>query len=44
MIKPDFERIYYKRAHSYTFELKGASHSVYESRPKKVAAQIEEAA
>jgi hypothetical protein len=34
----------YKRAHSHTIELEGASHSVYESRPKEVAALIEQAA
>ncbi len=44
IINPDLERMYYARAHSHTTELKGASHSVYESRPKEVAAVIEEAA
>jgi pimeloyl-ACP methyl ester carboxylesterase len=44
IINPDLERMYYVRAHSHTTELKGASHSVYESRPKEVAAIIEEAA
>jgi hypothetical protein len=31
-------------AHSHVVEVKGASHSVYESRPKEVAALIEQAA
>ncbi len=44
IINPDLERWYYARAHSHTIELEGASHSVYESRPKEVAALIEEAA
>ena len=44
IINPDLERWYYARAHSHTKELEGASHSVYESRPKEVSAVIEEAA
>ena len=44
MINPDLERMYAKRAHSTTIEVQGASHSVYESHPKEVAALIEEAA
>jgi pimeloyl-ACP methyl ester carboxylesterase len=44
IINPDLERMYYARAHSHTTEIKGASHSVYESRPKEVAALIEQAA
>jgi hypothetical protein len=44
IINPDLERMYYKRAHSHMIELEGASHSVYESRPKEVAAVIEAAA
>ncbi|AUT66661.1 alpha/beta fold hydrolase [Paraburkholderia terrae] len=44
IINPDLERFYYKRAHSHTTVLEGASHSVYESRPKEVAAVIEDAA
>jgi pimeloyl-ACP methyl ester carboxylesterase len=44
IINPDLERWYYKRAHSHTTELAGASHSAYESRPKEVAAVIEDAA
>ncbi len=44
IINPDLERMYYTRAHSHTIELKGASHSVYQSRPKEVAAVIEDAA
>jgi pimeloyl-ACP methyl ester carboxylesterase len=44
IINPDLEKWYYARAHSHTIEIPGASHSVYESHPKQVAAQIEEAA
>ena len=44
IINPDLERFYYQRAHSHTKVLAGASHSVYESRPKEVAAVIEDAA
>jgi pimeloyl-ACP methyl ester carboxylesterase len=44
IISPDLERWYYARAKSHTSEIKGASHSVYESRPKEVAAVIEDAA
>jgi len=44
IINPDLEGWYYQRAHSHTIEIKGASHSVYESRPAEVAAQIEAAA
>ncbi len=44
IINPDLERWYYARAKSHTIEIKGASHSVYESHPKEVAAVIEEAA
>jgi pimeloyl-ACP methyl ester carboxylesterase len=44
IINPDLERFYAARAHSEMVEVKGASHSVYESRPKEVAALIEEAA
>jgi pimeloyl-ACP methyl ester carboxylesterase len=43
-INPDLERWYAARAHSHTVEVSGASHSVYVSRPKEVAALIEEAA
>ncbi len=43
-INPDLERWYAKRANSHTVEVSGASHSVYTSRPKEVAAVIEEAA
>jgi len=43
-INPDLERWYAKRAKSHTVEVAGASHSVYVSRPKDVAALIEEAA
>jgi pimeloyl-ACP methyl ester carboxylesterase len=44
IINPDLERMYAKRANSHTIEIKGASHSVYESHPKEVAALIEQAA
>lgn len=44
IINPDLERMYAKRANSHTIEIKGASHSVYESNPKEVAALIEQAA
>jgi len=44
IINPDLERFYYQRAGSHTTVLQGASHSVYESRPKEVAAVIEDAA
>jgi len=44
IINPDLERMYAKRANSHTIEVQGASHSVYESHPKEVAALIEEAA
>ncbi len=44
IINPDLERWYYARAKSHTTEIKGASHSVYESHPKEVAAVIAEAA
>jgi pimeloyl-ACP methyl ester carboxylesterase len=43
-INPDLERWYAERAHSHKIEVPGASHSVYVSRPKEVAAFIEEAA
>jgi len=44
IISPDLERWYAARAHSHTVEVAGASHSVYESHPKDVAALIEDAA
>ncbi|TDG18831.1 alpha/beta hydrolase, partial [Paraburkholderia silviterrae] len=44
IINPDLERMYAKRAHARTVEVDGASHSVYESHPKEVAALIEQAA
>ncbi len=44
IINSDLERWYYKRAKSHTIEIKGASHSVYVSHPKEVAAVITEAA
>jgi len=43
-INPDLERWYAARAKSHVVEVSGASHSVYVSRPKEVAAVIEEAA
>jgi pimeloyl-ACP methyl ester carboxylesterase len=42
-INPDLERWYANRADSHTVEVSGASHSVYVSRPREVAAVIEEA-
>jgi pimeloyl-ACP methyl ester carboxylesterase len=44
IISPDLERMYAARAHSHVVEVKGASHSVYESHPREVAALIEQAA
>jgi pimeloyl-ACP methyl ester carboxylesterase len=44
IINPDLERWYYARAKSHTTEIKGASHSVFESHPKEVAAVITSAA
>jgi pimeloyl-ACP methyl ester carboxylesterase len=43
-INPDLERWYAARANSHKVEIEGASHSVYASRPKEVAALIEAAA
>jgi pimeloyl-ACP methyl ester carboxylesterase len=43
-INPDLERWYAERAKSHKVEVPGASHAVYVSRPKEVAALIEEAA
>ena len=43
-ISPDLERWYAERAKSHKVEVAGASHAVYASRPKEVAALIEEAA
>jgi pimeloyl-ACP methyl ester carboxylesterase len=43
-INPDLERWYAARANGHKVEVSGASHSVYASRPKEVAALIEEAA
>ncbi|MGA9497175.1 MAG: alpha/beta hydrolase [Terriglobales bacterium] len=43
-INPDLERWYAARANSHKVEVSGASHSVYVSHPKEVAALIEEAA
>jgi pimeloyl-ACP methyl ester carboxylesterase len=43
-INPDLERWYAARAKSHKVEVPGASHSVYVSRPKEVAAVIEDAA
>ncbi|HEY4132229.1 MAG TPA: alpha/beta hydrolase [Gemmatimonadaceae bacterium] len=44
IISPELERWYAKRAGSHTVEIPGASHSVYMSHPREVAALIEEAA
>jgi pimeloyl-ACP methyl ester carboxylesterase len=43
-INPDLERWYAKRARSETTEVPGASHAVYVSHPKEVAAFIDKAA
>ena len=43
-INPDLERWYAVRANSHKVEVTGASHSVYVSHPKEVAALIEQAA
>ena len=43
-INPDLERWYAARAKSHVTEVSGASHCVYISRPKEVAAVIEKAA
>jgi pimeloyl-ACP methyl ester carboxylesterase len=43
-ISPDLERWYATRANSHKVEVAGASHCVYISHPKEVAALIEEAA
>jgi pimeloyl-ACP methyl ester carboxylesterase len=43
-ISPDLERWYAARANSHVTEVEGASHSIYESRPREVAAVIEAAA
>ncbi len=43
-INPDLERWYATRASSHMVEVSGASHAVYVSRPKEVAALTEEAA
>jgi pimeloyl-ACP methyl ester carboxylesterase len=43
-INPDLERWYAERAKSHKVEVRGASHVVYISHPKEVAALIEEAA
>jgi pimeloyl-ACP methyl ester carboxylesterase len=44
IINPELERWYYARAKSKTVEIRGASHSVYESHPDEVAAVIANAA
>ncbi len=44
VINPDLERWYAERAKNHKVEVSGASHAVYVSRPKEVAALIEEAA
>jgi len=43
-INPDLERWYAIRANSHKVEVAGASHCVYISHPKEVAALIEDAA
>jgi pimeloyl-ACP methyl ester carboxylesterase len=44
IISPELERWYYTRAKSQTIEIKGASHAVYESHAREVAAVIAGAA
>lgn len=44
IINPDLERFYYERAGSHMTVIEGASHSVYETRPREVAAVIRQAA
>ena len=44
VINPDLERWYATRAGSHKVEVPGASHSVYISHPKEVAALIEDTA
>jgi hypothetical protein len=44
IINPDLERWYYTRAKIEINEIKGASHSVYESHPREVAEIIVKAA
>ena len=44
MINQELERWYAARAKSHKVEVPGASHAVYVSRPKEVAALIEQAA
>ncbi|AUT72515.1 alpha/beta fold hydrolase [Paraburkholderia hospita] len=44
IISPDLERMYAERAHATTVEINGASHAVFESHPREVAALIEQAA
>jgi pimeloyl-ACP methyl ester carboxylesterase len=44
MMSPDLQRMYAARAHAKTVEITGASHAVFESQPRKVAALIEQAA
>jgi len=44
IISPELERWYYARAKSDTIEIKGASHAVFESHPREVAALISKAA
>jgi pimeloyl-ACP methyl ester carboxylesterase len=44
IINPDLERMYAARAHANTVEIDGASHAVFESHPREVAALIEQAA
>jgi pimeloyl-ACP methyl ester carboxylesterase len=43
-INPELEQWYAQRADSHKVEVAGASHVVYVSRPKEVAALIEEVA
>jgi pimeloyl-ACP methyl ester carboxylesterase len=43
-INPQLERWYAERANSHKIEVAGASHVVYITHPKEVAALIEQAA
>jgi len=44
IISPDLERMYARRAGSHVVEVPGASHAVYQTHPREVAALIEQAA
>ncbi|WP_308076671.1 alpha/beta hydrolase [Paraburkholderia megapolitana] len=44
MMSPNLQRMYAARAHANTVAIDGASHAVFESHPREVAALIEQAA